>query len=132
MSPLTARVAALLAVAALVSTARSASAAGPGCSSDTFNVSGAPLSVEICAPAARPGVRAPVVATETLMARGGAAVVRRVSLDVVAADETSHTIDDAPLASIGIAGTLHMTIGYRAGIVRLEHALLVPGAIALK
>lgn len=106
--------------------------AAAGCSSDAFTVSGTPLSVEICAPATRPAGKAAPIATATLSSRGGAPLVRKIALDVVAGDEVSHTIDDAPLQSLGIAGTLHMTIGYKGGVARLEHALLVPGAIALK
>ncbi len=116
---------------ALASVAPPAFAAS-GCSSDAFTVMGTPLTIEICTPASRPGGRGQIVATETLTARGKAPVVRKVALDVVSPDEASHTIDDAPLQPLGIAGTLHMTIGYKGGGVRLEHALLVPGAIALK
>jgi hypothetical protein len=37
-----------------------------------------------------------------------------------------------PLAKLGLARTLHLTVVYTSGSARLEHALLVPGAIALK
>lgn len=131
MTSFSPRIALAIAVAASAAGAAPALAA-PGCSSDAFTVSGSPLSVEICAPATRPIGKAPLLATETLTARGQAPIVRKVTLDVLSPTEASHTIDDAPLQSLGIAGTLHMTIGYRAGVVRLEHALLVPGAIALK
>ena len=57
---------------------------------------------------------------------------REVALDYFAGADYSRAIDDAPLQRFGIAKTLHMTIGYKPGSVRLEHALLVPGAIALK
>ena len=131
MTPLAPRIALGFAAAASVLAAAPASAAA-GCSSDAFTVSGSPLSVEICAPPGRPIGKAPVLATETLTTRGQPPLVRKVALDVISATDASHTIDDAPLQSLGIAGTLHMTIGYKAGNVRLEHALLVPGAVALK
>ena len=131
MTPLSPRLALAIAVTATAASAAPAFAAA-GCSSDAFIVSGSPLSVEICAPATRLPGRAPLVATETLTARGQAPLVRKVALEVISPTEVSHTIDDAPLQSLGIAGTLHMTIGYKGGSVRLEHALLVPGAIALK
>ena len=131
MTPHSPHIAFAIAVATGMLAVAPASAA-PGCSNDAFRVLGSALSVEICTPAAHPVGKAPVFATETLMARGQAPLVRKVPLDVVNPDEASHTIDDAPLQSLGIAGTLHMTIGYKAGAVRLEHALLVPGAIALK
>ena len=116
---------------ALAATARPALAVA-GCSTDAFTVSGTPLAVEICAPATRPAGKAAPIATATLSSRNATPLVRKIALDVVPGDEASHTIDDAPLQSLGIAGTLHMTIGYKGGTVRLEHALLVPGAIALK
>ena len=131
MTPFSPRFALAIAVAASAASAAPVFAAA-GCSSDAFTVSGSPLAVEICAPATRPTGRAPLVATETLRARGQAPLVRKVALEVISPTEASHTIDDAPLQSLGIAGTLHMTIGYKGGSVRLEHALLVPGAIALK
>lgn len=121
----------IVALVALATSVEPASAAS-GCSSDTFTIARAPLAVQICIPTSRPNAKAPLIATETLTARGETSVIRKVALDVMSSAEASHTIDDAPLQPLGIAGTLHMTIGYRAGVVRLEHALLVPGAIALK
>ncbi|GAC1441653.1 MAG: hypothetical protein NVS2B8_11830 [Vulcanimicrobiaceae bacterium] len=117
---------------AAVALATMAPAAANGCTSDTFVVAGTSLVVEVCAPAARGTSKGPLVATETLSVRGQPPLVRNVTLDIVATTDATHAIDDAPLQSLGIAGTLHATLGYRAGAVRLEHALLVPGAIALK
>jgi hypothetical protein len=131
MTPLSPRI--VLAVATVAfATSFAPALAAAGCSNDAFIVSGSALTVEICAPAARPVGKSPVFAIATLTSRGQATLVRKVALDVISPSEASHTIDDAPLQSLGIAGTLHMTIGYKAGAVRLEHALLVPGAIALK
>lgn len=108
--------------------------AASGCSSDVFLVKGTSLAVELCAPPAAPrtGGKNPVTIVETLAAKGQPSLTRKVALDAALGDETSRTIDDAPLQTLGIAGTLHMTIAYKGGAVRLEHALLVPGAIALK
>ncbi|GAC1299747.1 MAG: hypothetical protein NVSMB19_04750 [Vulcanimicrobiaceae bacterium] len=111
-----------------------ATAAPAGCSSDAFVVKGAALVVELCAVATtpHPGSKSPVTVTETITAKGQPALVRKVALDAALGDEISRTIDDAPLQALGIAGTLHMTLAYKSGAVHLEHALLVPGAIALK
>ncbi len=127
----TVRAAFAIVALAVGASGRPALAAAAGCSADAFTVKGTPLGVELCVPVPHAAGKT-VVATETVSARGQAPLVRKVTLDVVAPDEGSHTIDDAPLQSLGIAGTLHMTIGYKSGTVRLEHALLVPGAIALK
>ncbi|GAC1311101.1 MAG: hypothetical protein NVS2B3_12090 [Vulcanimicrobiaceae bacterium] len=111
-----------------------ATPAAAGCSSDAFAIRGVALTVDLCVTggASRASARAPIAVSETLAVRGQPTLARRISLDAVPGDETARTIDDAPLQGLGIAGTLHMTLAYRNGAVRLEHALLVPGAIALK
>ena len=62
----------------------------------------------------------------------GTSFSRTVTFDALAGSDYSRTIDDLPLARVGIEKSLHLTIRYKLGSVRLEHALLVPGAIALK
>jgi hypothetical protein len=105
------------------------------CSSDAFTVDGHALTVQICAPAAAPrpekGKRAVVGLRETVSS-GGASFVRAGSVDYLEGAESSRTLDDVPLDKLGIAKTLHLTIGYKPGTVRLEHALLIPGAVPLK
>jgi len=108
--------------------------AAPACSSDAFAIKTASLLVELCAPSAAEHAsgHGPLTITESLTVKGQPPLARKVALDAALGGETSRTIDDAPLQGLGIAGTLHMTISYKNGAVRLEHALLVPGAIALK
>jgi hypothetical protein len=121
-----------LVVSASVATAISpARAAAPACSSDAFVVDGTPLTVEICAPSEGP-VGAKLTLTERFTAKGQTPFERPLVIDVLAKAETSRTIDDVPLAKLGLAKTLHLTVVYRPGSARLEHALLIPGAIALK
>jgi hypothetical protein len=107
------------------------------CSNDSFVVDGRPVGVALClADNAVPkrssdGKRTIVTITERL-ASNDQYFSRDVSLDFLAGAELSRTIDDLPLERIGILKQLHLTIGYSPGSVRLEHALLIPGAIALK
>jgi hypothetical protein len=103
----------------------------PSCSTDTFAIDGTNLSVELCAGQPAKGA-AKAAVTETLTAKGQTPYVRDVVLELLPGTETARTIDDAPLAKLGLARSLHLTIALRNGSVRLEHALLVPGAIALK
>jgi hypothetical protein len=121
--------------ALLLSTVLLAASGLPGapavCSSDAFSIDGSSLTVTLCAPQDAKGQSSAHV-TETLSIKGQPAYVRDVLLELVAGTESSRTIDDAPLQKLGLARTLHLTIAYRNGTVRLEHALLVPGAIALK
>jgi hypothetical protein len=110
-------------------------AEGDACSHDTLAVDGSPVEVTLCvpAPAARRGEGKPVsVSVSETFAAGGSSFTRSVALDFLDGAETSRTIDDAPLHKLGIGKSLHLTIAYRAGTVRLEHAMLVPGAISLK
>jgi hypothetical protein len=108
--------------------------AAEGCSNDVFTIDGTVVTVAICqtAAAARPGASpAPIVLSETISA-GGRSAVRQVTVEPLAGVDASRIIDDAPLDKIGIAKTLHLTIEYQPGNVKLAHALLVPGAVALK
>lgn len=113
-----------------------ASAQGDACSRDTLAVDGSPVEVTLCVPAAlaaRKGEGKPVsVSVSETFGAGGSSFTRSVALDFLEGAETSRTIDDVPLHKLGIGKTLHLTIAYRAGTVRLEHAMLVPGAVSLK
>ena len=110
----------------------------PGiCSFDTFSIDGRSVGVSLCFDEAAvrrssDGRRVIVTVAETLSASREASFSRDVTLDFLARAEESRTIDDVPLGKLGIERTLHLTIAYRPGSIRLEHALLVPGAIPLK
>jgi hypothetical protein len=127
-----------IAVLALATTLVSAPSPPPNiCSSDVFTIDDRPVSVVLCIPDAEPkrtadGRRYLVKVTESLSSRG-VSFSRDVTLDFLAGAELSRTLDDVPLDKLGIAGgQLHLTVGYRPGTIRLEHALLIPGAKALK
>jgi len=127
-----------IAVLALATTLVSAAPSPPPsiCSNDVFSIDDRPVTVALCIPEAEPkraadGRRFLVTITESLTSRG-ASFNRDVTLDFLAGAELSRTLDDVPLDKLGIGGTLHLTIGYRPGTIRLEHALLIPGAKALK
>lgn len=112
--------------------APTAARASGGCSSDSFAARGTTLTVELCALAGSTRAAKSEIVTETVSAKGQTPIVRRVTIEAPVGDETARTIDDAPLGSLGIPGTLHVTIAFRSGVAHLEHALLVPGAIPLK
>jgi len=108
-----------------------ARAASP-CSADTFSIDSAALAVAVCPPATAPHLGGKVTLTETLSVKGQPPLTRDFTLELLADSDSSRGIDDVPLQKLGIEKTLHLTLAYKAGAVRLEHALLVPGAIALK
>jgi hypothetical protein len=109
-------------------------AAGVPCSHDTLAVDGASIAVSLCAtPEARRGAGRPIpVAVDESFRTQRGGFTRSVSLEFLAGSDVSRTIDDVPLSALGIAKTLHLTLSYRDGVVRIEHALLLPGAVPLK
>jgi len=135
------RVGAAVALASFAfAAAAPASAAAPNpCSVDTFSVDGAVLTVRVCdvgqvpaaAPSAKRAVASAGVLQETLSVDGRAPLVRTLRYER-AYEETTHALDDVPLQALGIARTLHVVLAVRGGSARLEHALLVPGAVSLK
>jgi hypothetical protein len=44
----------------------------------------------------------------------------------------SRVLESLDLRQVGIAGILHLTLAYAAGVVRVEGAMLTPGAITVK
>jgi len=127
-----------IALLALATTLVSAAPSPPPsvCSNDVFTIGDRAVSVALCVPVTEPkrsadGKRYVVTVSETISSRG-ASFNRDVALDFLAGADVSRTLDDVPLDKLGIAGTLHLTIGYRPGSIALEHALLIPGAKALK
>jgi thiamine monophosphate kinase len=72
-----------------------------------------------------------VTVTETFV-RGAQRLTRPLTIDVVSGATVTRAVDDVPLADLGSAKVLHLTIAYRGSEAVLEHALLLPGAVVLK
>ncbi|MBC5809815.1 MAG: hypothetical protein GIW95_03025 [Candidatus Eremiobacteraeota bacterium] len=126
-----------LAAVLAVAPAEKSSSPSPNCSHDTFTVDGRPLTVDICALVSPSAPRRPqdgrstLLVTETLASKD-LTFSRQASLEILAGADVSRTIDDVPLDKVGSRRTLHITLAYRGGTLKLEHALLIPGAIPLK
>ncbi len=118
-------VAALGLLAALYLTA---SAEPEHCTSDRLTVAGSAVAASFCIPA-EPA--ASVSVTETFTALGKT-IRQTTPLSIMAGARTSRTIDVVDLGPIGVKTSLHMTLAYGAGYVKLEHALALPGAIPVK
>jgi hypothetical protein len=105
------------------------------CSHDTLSVDGTAVAVLICATEpAKPvpsGKTASLPVTESLSTKDQS-FGRTTTLDFLGGEELSRTIDNVPLAKLGIPKTLHLTLAHKAGSLALEHALLIPGAVTLK
>ncbi|HEY6485653.1 MAG TPA: hypothetical protein VIX83_04660 [Candidatus Cybelea sp.] len=111
-----------------------AAAAAPACTSETLLVGRTPVSVSYCVTGS---VRATasheiiVPVTATFAAPGG--TLRRASeLHFLAEESTSRVLESLDLTKLGLSGTLHLTLAYIRGAVRVEGALLTPGAITIK
>jgi len=114
-----------------------AAAQPEGCSVDTLRVDDVPLEVSLCVATPAEGRRRDeggavnVGVTERFTARGES-FSRAVALEFMAGGQSSRSMDDVSLQKLGFERTLHLTILYRQGHVRLEHAMLLPGAVTLK
>ncbi|MGH7709491.1 MAG: hypothetical protein ACREM6_16490 [Vulcanimicrobiaceae bacterium] len=117
------------------------SAAAPGgasaadCSHDSFKIDGRPVTVDLCvvaAPAARASGGPSTVEIQQTFASADSSFSSRAQLELLAGADSARSIEDVALAKLGINRMLHLTIGYAKGHVRLDHALLVPGAVPLK
>jgi len=121
----------------LASSLGAAAAAAPdACSSDTFAIDTSQVTVRICAGA--PAAKAPATprsGAATLLetfSTHDASFSQSTDVEYLPGAEISRTIDDVSLARLGIPKTLHMTIAFKPGSAKLEHALLIPGAVVLK
>lgn len=106
-----------------------AGAQGDRCTSDALTVDGIAIAARFCVPA---GAAAPSVSVTETFGAGGKIVAKTLALAVVPDALTSRTIDDVDLTPLGAKHSLHMTLAYRGGLVHLEHALALPGAVPVK
>jgi hypothetical protein len=123
-----------LALVLASSAAGSASAQGGRCTRETLPVSGTALTVSYCVTGEKPagsGGDLPVRVTENYSTPRGS-FSQQNTLQFIAGEAASRVIEDVALARVGLEGTLHLTLVYRAGVVRIESALLTPGAITIK
>lgn len=116
--------------AVLVLTAASAAAAQTErCTSDALTIDSAAVTARVCAPAGV-GDGQRILVTVALVSSAG--TVRHTTPFELLPGGVSRTVDDISLEPLGSKKSLHVTLAYRAGIVTLEHALLLPGAVPIK
>ncbi|HTA40539.1 MAG TPA: hypothetical protein VK760_15745 [Candidatus Acidoferrales bacterium] len=105
------------------------------CSQETLSVRGTPVTIGYCIAApprsgAGEEVLIPVQASYT--APGGS-FGRAEELRFIAGEGSSRVVENLRLGPLGLgAQTLHLTLVYAGGVVRIEGALLTPGAITVK
>lgn len=103
------------------------------CTLETLQVEGAPVSVDYCVSGVprSNGSEVMVSVAATYSAPGG--TLRRTTLfRFLAGEGVSRVLESVDLTKVGLTGTLHLTLAYSRGLVRVEGALLTPGAITIK
>jgi hypothetical protein len=128
-----ATVRASLAAILALSAAGTASAQGSRCTRETLSVKGTPLTVGYCvaAESSASGQDVQVRVNENYSTPRGS-LTQQSTLQFIAGESASRVIEDVALARVGLEGTLHLTLVYHGGLVRVESALLTPGAITIK
>lgn len=111
-----------------------AAAAAPACTSETLSVGGTPVSVSYCVlgPARATASHEIIVPVAATFSAPGGTLRRSSDLHFLAEESTSRVLESLDLTKVGLTGTLHLTLAYIQGGVRVEGALLTPGAITIK
>ncbi|MBV8489133.1 MAG: hypothetical protein JO199_01295 [Candidatus Eremiobacteraeota bacterium] len=123
----------MLALAFLAALPVSAQAAA-NCTQETLSVRGTPLTVSYCVQApARAGPDGELVVAVLGSFGGPSGTFSRPSeLHFVGGEPVSRVVQDVDLHPAGLDGTLHLTLVLAGGLVRVEGAMLTPGALTLK
>jgi hypothetical protein len=113
-----------------VTAARSA----PACSQETLSVEGSPVTFSYCitGPLRANGAQELIVPVTATYSAPRGTLRRSTDLRFINGEGVSRILESLDLAKLGLAGTLHLTLAYSHGLVRLEGALLTPGAITIK
>jgi hypothetical protein len=107
--------------------------AQPHCSRETLPVRGTPVTIAYCitgqhaAPAGEEDL--PVQATYSTAATS---FTRSSTMRFVTSAGPARLLESVDLAPLGLQGTLHLTLVYASGLVRIQNALLTPGAVTIK
>jgi hypothetical protein len=116
--------------ASTVSTALSATP----CTQETVTVEGAPVTIAYCITGSlrSNGAEEVIVPVTATYSAPGGTLRRAIELHFIADEAVSRVLESLDLSKLGLTGTLHLTLAYSGGLVRLEGALLTPGAITIK
>lgn len=103
------------------------------CTRETLAVKGTPVTIGYCVTAQGNGAGPdlPITVQATYASPHGS-FSQPATLRFVKGVDSSRVIEDVSLDRLGIEGTLHLTLVLRGGVVRIETAMLTPGAITIK
>ena len=117
----------------LVAAAPLAARAQDRCTHETLTVRGTPVTISYCVEGAAPAAPGENALTVASTYEGeGRSIQRSTTMKFVAGEGPSRVLESVDLADLGLTGTLHLTLVYAGGVVRIESALLTPGAIIVK
>jgi hypothetical protein len=104
------------------------------CTQETLTVEAAPVTIGYCIDGSLKanGAEEVIVPVAATYSAPGGTLRRSIELHFIAGEGVSRVIESLDLTKIGLTGTLHLTLAYSNGLVRLEGALLTPGAITIK
>lgn len=120
----------LLMVLAL--TAGAASPANGRCSRETVAVRGTPVTIVLCVVAASSAGNVTTIALDGSYEAKQSSFDQHASIRFITGEGPARALQSVDLSRLGIRGVLHMTLVYSGNAVTMEHALLTPGAIAIK
>lgn len=108
--------------------------ADPGCTQETLSVQGTPVSIGYCVSGAvrANGADELVVPVSATYSAPGGTLRHSSELHFMSGERVSRVLESLDLSKVGLSGTLHLTLAYSRGVVRVEGALLTPGAITIK
>jgi hypothetical protein len=121
-------------LALATATAAPAVAAQTHCTQETLRVRGTPVTVGYCINGVVRADGADELLVPVLASYGapGTSFSRQRELHFVAGESASRILESVDLTQLGMSGVLHLTLVYAVGTVRVEGALLTPGAITVK
>jgi hypothetical protein len=116
----------------LLATLAPAAAASP-CTQQMLSVEGSPVTIGYCVSGApRSSGSEVVVPVAASYSAPHGSLRRTIQLHFIAGEGVSRVIQSLDLTTLGLTGTLHLTLAYSRGVVQVEGALLTPGAITIK
>ena len=123
-----------VALLTLLACAAPAAAATSPCTQETLTVEGAPLQIGYCVSATphSDGQDEVIVPVSARYSAPGGSLERSLEFHFVAGEGVSRVLESLDLTKVGLTGVLHLTLAYSHGLVRVEGALLTPGAITIK
>jgi hypothetical protein len=104
------------------------------CTAETLGVQGTPVTIAYCVTGPPRStdtqeIAVPVIGTFSALGRS---VSSASELHFLSGERVSRVLQSVDLTTLGMTGTLHLTLAYAQGLVRVEGALLTPGAITIK